>query len=267
MRAKHLLETYGPAALVTGASDGIGKAFAVELARAGFNLVLVARRADRLEALADELAAKHSVTVVVMAMNLTEKDASRRLAEAAGKHDVGLFLACAGFGTSGPFLDIDLDRELGMIDLNCRSITEQTQMIGQHLVRRGRGGIILMSSLLAFQGVAQASAYAATKAFVQVLAEGLRIEFKPHGVTVLACAPGPVSSGFAARAGMQMGAAVPASRIPRPALRALSRRIIARPGLFTKLLSYSLAPLPRGLRSSILTGAMIKMTRHQDGPG
>ena len=151
--------------------------------------------------------------------------------------------------------------------INCRALTEQTRLISPHLVRRGRGGVILMSSLLAFQGVARASNYAATKAFVQVLAEGLRLELKPHGVDVLACAPGPVRSGFAARADMQMATAVPAKRIPRPALRALGKRTTARPGLFTKLLSYSLATLPRGLRSSILTNAMTDMTQHQDAKG
>lgn len=267
MNSGNLLKRYGPSALVTGASDGIGEAFAHELAKVGFKLIVAARRAEKLKALADTLTAKHGVEVIPLAIDLTAPDASELLAQAAMDQDVGLFVACAGFGTSGAFLEIDPEAELSMIDLNCRALTEQTRLISPHLVRRGRGGIILMSSLLAFQGVARASNYAATKAFVQVLAEGLRLELKPHGVDVLACAPGPVRSGFAARADMQMGAAVPANRIPRPTLRALGARTTARPGLFTKLLSYSLATLPRDLRSSILTNAMTNMTQHQDAKG
>ncbi len=267
MNARQLLKTYGPAALVTGASDGIGEAFARELAKAGFDLVISARRADRLEALAGALRADHGVTITPLALDLTETGASRALLDAATAQDAGLFVACAGFGTSGPFLNADVDSELAMIDLNCRAVTEQAHLIGRHLVARGRGGMILMGSLLGFQGVGRAANYAATKAFVQVLAEGLRIELGPQGVDVLACAPGPVRSGFADRADMQMGAAVPARRVPRPSLRALGGRTTARPGLFTKLLSYSLAALPRGARSRILSGAMTDMTRHQDEPG
>ena len=206
------------------------------------------------------------MTVLPLALDLTQAGASQRLLEAAKVHDVGLFIACAGFGASGPLLAGDIEDELSMIDLNCRAVAEQAHLIGRHLVTRGGGGMILMGSLLGFQGVARAANYAATKAFVQVLAEGLRIELSAEGVDVLACAPGPVSSGFADRANMQMGRAVPARRVPRPTLRALGRRTTARPGLFTKLLSYSLATLPRGLRSRILTGAMTTMTRHQDEP-
>ena len=266
MNALRLLQAYGPAALITGASDGIGEAFAHELAKAGFNLVISARRADRLESLANALSAKHRVTVLPVPLDLTQAGASQHLLEAAKRHDVGLFIACAGFGASGPLLAGDIEDELSMIDLNCRAVAEQAHLIGRHLVARGGGGMILMGSLLGFQGVARAANYAATKAFVQVLAEGLRIELGADGVDVLACAPGPVSSGFADRANMQMGHAVPARRVPRPTLRALGRRTTARPGLFTKLLSYSLAALPRGLRSRILTDAMNTMTRHQDEP-
>ncbi len=267
MNAKKLYADYGPAALVTGASDGIGEAFARELAEAGFDLVLCARRADRLERLANALSNEHGVSVESLALDLSEPSSADMIAAAVQRKDVGLFVGAAGFGTSGSVLDIDEADELAMIDLNCRALAQQSLRLAKHMVQRGRGGVVLMSSLLAFQGVAHAANYAATKAFVQGLAEGLRIELKPKGVDVIACAPGPVRSGFAARADMQMGGAVPAKAIPRPTLRALGKRTTARPGFLTKLLSYSLATLPRGARSSILTDAMDKMTRHQDAKG
>lgn len=259
-----LLQTYGPTALVTGASEGIGEAFSRRLARAGFDLVIVARRQARLDALAESLSAEHAVEVRPMALDLADITSTAVLAEHADRHEVGLFVACAGFGTSGPLMAADRDAELSMIDLNCRAVVDQSQALGRLMARRGRGGIILMSSLLAFQGVPRAANYAATKAFVQVFAEGLRAELAPSGVDVVACAPGPVRSGFAARANMQMNAAIPAHRIPGPTLRALGRAQTARPGLLTKLLSYSLAPLPRMTRSRILAAVMNEMTRHQN---
>ena len=100
------------------------------------------------------------------------------------------------------FIDSDLEVELNMIDLNCRSLAQMTHTFGGRFAKRGRGGIVLMSSLVAFQGVPRAANYAATKAYVQSLAEGIRAELKPLGVSVLASAPGPVKSGFGARAGM-----------------------------------------------------------------
>ena len=109
--------------------------------------------------------------------------------------DVGLVAAVAGFGTSGRFVDNPLDRELDMVDVNCRAVVELSHHFARRFVAQRRGGLILMSSLVAFQGVPRAATYAATKAFIQTFAEGLRLELAPSGVDVVASAPGPVRSG------------------------------------------------------------------------
>ena len=122
----------------------------------------------------------------------------------------------------------------------------------------------MLSSLVGWQGVPKSAHYAATKAYVQSLAEALRIELKPKNIDVLASAPGPVHSGFAARARMAMGAAVPPEVVARTSLNALGKQGTVIPGRLSKLLTYSLLPLPRVLRSLIMSKVMGGMTKHQN---
>ncbi len=252
---------YGPKALVTGASDGIGQEFARELARRGYGLVLVARRLDRLQALAVELADTHGVSVDVLATDLSQPDQVDDLIRRTADLDIGLLVAAAGFGTSGPFLHIPVATELDMIDVNCRAVVQLCNAMAQRFVERKSGGIVLMSSLLAFQGVAQSANYAATKAFIQTFAEGLRAELRPQGVDVIACAPGPIASGFAARANMVMGMSQKPSVVAAATLNALGRRGTIRPGLLAKALEASFTGMPRFGRTLILSKIMAGMAR------
>jgi short-subunit dehydrogenase len=261
------VQRYGPWAVVTGASDGIGQAFARHLAASGLDLVLVARRATRLEDLAAELRQAHGTQCRVIAADLSDLEAVRRLSESTADLDVGLLVAAAGFGTSGALLDADLGTETAMADLNCTSVTAQAWHFGTRLARRGRGGMVFMSSLLAFHGVPRAAHYAATKAYVQSLAEGLRAEWAPLGVDVIASAPGPIRSGFAARADLRMPQALPAEVVARITLRALGRRTTVRPGWLSKLLGWSLAMLPRWGQVRVISQVMKGMTAHQAQPG
>lgn len=256
---------YGPWAVVTGASDGIGQAFARHLAAKGLNLALVARRGERLAALERELAQAHGVTCLPVALDLSLADAPQALAETMSGYDVGLLVAAAGYGTSGPFLDGDIGQELEMIDVNCRAVAALTHLFGKRLAARGKGGIILLSSLVAFQGVPRAANYAATKAYVQVLAEGLRQELSRMGIDVAAIAPGPVRSGFGARAGMTMGMAGTPDVVAAASLSKLGRKGTIRPGFVSTLLESALAPLPRRGRTMILQRVMAGMTSHQQG--
>jgi short-subunit dehydrogenase len=189
------------------------------------------------------------------------------MADATSDLDVGLLIAAAGFGTSGLFLDADLVVETEMVDLNCTSVAALAWHIGPRLVKRGRGGVVFLSSLLAFHGTAHAANYAATKAYIQTLAEGLRIEWAAQGVDVIASAPGPVSSGFAARADMQMARTVPADVVARVTMQALGRKTTVRPGWLSKLLGWSLAMLPRWGRVMVMTQVMKGMTAHQGRSG
>ena len=259
-----LVQKYGPWALVTGASDGIGQAFARHLAAQGLHLVLVARREPALASLATELTQAHGVQCRVLSADLSNLEAVHRLAHATSDLDVGLLVAAAGFGTSGPLLDSELGTETQMVDLNCTGVLALASHLGPRLVARGRGGVVFMSSLLAFHGTPRAANYAATKAYVQTLAEGLRVEWAAHGVDVIACAPGPISSGFADRANMQMAHAGPAEVVARVTMRALGTMTTVRPGWLSKLLGWSLATLPRWGRIMVITQVMKGMTAHQD---
>lgn len=251
---------YGPWALVTGASDGIGKAISVRLAQAGFQLALVARNERRLQALAGELRDAHGTQSLVLPMDLSTPGASATLAQSVQELDVGLLVAAAGFGSGGPLLDADLAMESNMVDLNCRSALELSVLMGRRMVARGRGGLMLFSSIVAFQGVPRASNYSATKAYIQTLAEGLHAELAPLGVDVLAVAPGPVHSGFARRAGMTMGAGLTPDDVARGALSRLGRATTVRPGPLSWLLEAALAPLPRWARSRAMAKVMAGMT-------
>lgn len=262
-KTHRLQEHYGPWAVVTGASDGIGREIAVQLAEAGLNLVLVARRKERLERLADELRSKHGIQTRAVDADLTDTAGVQRLEAQTQALEVGLFVASAGFGTSGLFKDANLETELEMVDVNVRAVVALTHHYARRMIGQRRGGIILMSSLVAFQGVPRAANYAATKAFIQTFAEGLQHELAPHGVDVLASAPGPVESGFNARANMRSSMAVSSAEVARGTLQALGRRVTVRPGFLSAFLEATLAPLPRWVRVRIMARVMGGMTNHQ----
>ncbi|GAB5470370.1 MAG: SDR family oxidoreductase [Rhodospirillales bacterium] len=255
---------YGPWAVVTGASDGIGRALAEEIAACGLNLVLVARRTAVLEELAETLRTKTGAEVIVLTADLSRPEAVADLLKPTSDLDVGLFAACAGFGTSGDFTAINPAVELEMIAVNCAALYASTRIYAERFKARGGGALVLMSSIVAFQGVPRAANYAATKAYVQSLAEGIGRELAPHGVAVLASAPGPVESGFAARAGMRMAVATKPASVARGTLGALGRRRLVRPGLLSALVGYALQALPRFARIRIMQQVMRGMTKRSE---
>lgn len=255
-----LAQRYGPTALVTGASSGIGRAVAAELARRGLDLALVARRTDALEDLAVQLRAETGVAVEVIGLDLALEDAAPQLLERTAGLDIGLYVAAAGFGTAGDLVDGDLAREVQMIRVNIESVLTTTYGFARRMTARGGGGIILFSSVLAFQGVPRSANYAATKAYVQSLAEGLGTELAPAGVDVLATTPGPVATGFAQEAGMSMSQALTPEVVATATLDALGRRRTVAPGRLSQVLRGSLAPLPRRARTAIMGRIMASMT-------
>lgn len=253
--------TAGRWALVTGASDGIGRAMALQLALTGYSLVLVARRADRLQSLARGIARRKGQDVRIVALDLATPDAASRLDRETAAIDFDVVVLAAGYGSSGPFLDIDRAAELDMVDVNCRAVVECSHRFGTRMRERGSGTLVLFSSIVAFQGVPLSATYAATKAFVQTFAEGLRGELAPRGVAVLSVAPGPVDTGFAARAGLSVGQADTPERIARDVLEKLGTSGTIRPGLVGKLLGGSLSLLPRRGRTAIMARVMAGMVK------
>jgi short-subunit dehydrogenase len=184
------VERYGPWAVVAGASEGIGASFSKKLAAKGMNLVLVARRAGPLEELASELRREHRIDVKVQPLDLGSPDAAAAMSEATEGLDVGLMIYNAAYPAIGGFLDLDVEEHLKAVDINVYGPLRLSHYFGRRFVERGKGGIILMSSMSGFQGTAMVANYAATKAYDMVLAEGLWYELRQHGVDVLACVAG-----------------------------------------------------------------------------
>ena len=191
--------------IVTGASSGLGAEFARQLARRGSDLVLVARRADRLELLADELTRTHGVTVTTVARDLGRPDAGRTLRaelESRGIYATGL-VNNAGFGTHNAFPDEDPERLQDMIALNVGTLVDLSHAYVQPLTSAETGVLINVASLLGFQPTPYMSVYGATKAFVLNFTEGLWAEARGTGLRVLAVCPGAMDTEFFEAAGSQ----------------------------------------------------------------
>ena len=177
-----------------------------------------------------------------------------------------MLIAAAGFGTSGPFVDNARDNELAMIDVNCRSTADFAHRFGQRFAQRRRGAMVLFSSIVAVQGVPLSANYAATKAYVQSLAEGLQGELAGAGVRVTSCAPGPVHTGFAKRAGMVLGNAATPENVADSVVAALDGGNwfgTIRPGYLAKLLTFALSTLPRWGRIRVMTLIMRGMANRK----
>lgn len=175
---------------MTGASSGIGEAFARRLAKEGLSLVLVARRSAALERLASALRTAHGIETRVVTLDLSTEGAIAALVAHVGDRDVGLVVSNAGTGHPGAFVKSDPDAERAVIRLNVTSPMELARAFAPRLVARKRGGIIFVSSAMAFQGTPYMANYAATKAYLLVLGESLHEELKPNGVDVVVVAPG-----------------------------------------------------------------------------
>lgn len=252
---------YGTWAVVTGASSGIGREMALCLAEAGLNLVLVARNRDVLEQIATSVTAQHGIEARVIDIDLGTEKAVAAVAAGTQNLDVGLLIAAAGFGTSGSFLDAKLEQEIEMLHVNCRALLSLCLHFGRRFASRGRGGMVVFSSIVGFQGTPNATHYAATKAYVQSLGEGLHMELSPLGVDVLVSAPGPVQTPFGERAGMKIGKALEPRDVAVSTLNSLGTISTVLPGLLSKVLGYSLALLPRWMRVRIMAKVMEDMTK------
>jgi uncharacterized protein len=235
-------------ALVTGASSGIGEQFARSLAARGLDLVLVARRADRLEQLASELSTETHVVPCDLATDAASLP--DRIAELG--LEISLLVNNAGFGTSGPFLEHDAERDSEQVRLNCEAVVTLTHAFLPGMVERRRGGIINVASTAGMQPIPYESVYAATKAFVISLTDALHTELRGSGVRVLAVNPGPVPTEWQQVAGYEEGrvsvvpGAIPAEQVVSEALAAYDRgRRSVIPGRAIRWFINATRPAPR----------------------
>ena len=191
-------------ALVTGASSGIGAAIAAEIASRGHAVALVARREERLKSLAEELSSEHGVAVEVIAADLGEPDERDRLESELRERGraVEVLVNNAGFGHQADFATSPRERMVEMVQLNCEAVVDLTSRFLSPMVERGRGSVINIASVGAFQPLPGSAIYGATKAFVLSFSEAIRTELRGSGVGVTAVCPGPVKTEFMGAAGI-----------------------------------------------------------------
>jgi len=245
--------------LVTGASSGLGEEFARQYAAQGRPLVLVARRLEKLQALARDLHERYSVDVIVEQVDLSAITAVVELHKRLRERGItiGVLINNAGYGWQGPFAEEPLDTAMAMLDLDVASITAVTRLFAEDMRARGRGHILMVSSLLAYQGVQNFAVYSASKAYVLRLAEALHSELKRDGVIVTALCPGMSDTGFATAAKQKITPALKLLMMqPAPVVRAGIRALQAGrtsvvPGWRNKALVFVTWATPRWLHKAI----------------
>lgn len=250
--------------LITGASSGFGEQFAQHYAAEGHALVLVARRLDRLQALAEALRQRHGTQVIVEAVDLSDIAAVRQLHRRLRAQGIAveILINNAGHGLQGPFLDAPLDAALDMVQLDVASLTAMTRLFGGDMRQRGHGKILLVASLLAYYGTSGMAVYGATKAYVLRLGEALHREFKRDGVTVTTLCPGMSDTGFAQVARQKITWALKLLMMkPEPVVRAGVRalqagRISVVPGWTSKSAVMTAWATPRWLHQAFFARIM-----------
>jgi uncharacterized protein len=250
--------------LITGASSGFGEEFARQYAEQGHALVLVARRRDRLQTLAEALRLKHGTKIVVEQVDLSDLAAVKQLHERlrAQQIEIDILINNAGHGLQGPFADTPLADALAMVQLDIASLTAVTHVFTQDMRHRHRGKILLVASLLAYQGVKNFAVYAAAKAYVLRLGEALHQELKAEGITVTTLCPGASDTGFATTAQMKITPMLkPMMMNPAPVVSAGIRALAANrmsvvPGFANKFLAAFTWATPRWLHQAMMSQAM-----------
>ncbi len=249
--------------LITGASSGIGEAFARRLASDGHDLVLVARSEKLLHELCDELMLEHKITAHYIVLDLTEDGSDLKLFDETERHgfEVAWLINNAGFGSVGDFSKLAIDRELQMIDLNVRSLVALTHRYLVPMRERKQGTIINVSSAAGFQPLPFWATYAATKAFVTSFTEAVAEENRPYGIRVLALCPGSTKTNFFAASNIERPITVKgqqtAEKVVETALRALrSGRTKVVSGLANYVGSLVGGYLPTAVSTRVLAKAL-----------
>lgn len=189
-----LKQKYGKTAVIAGGSEGIGAAFATYLANKGFDLVLIARRYKPLQELAESLENNYNVEITCLTCDLTDRNATREILESLESREVNLLVYNAASSIIGPFIDNTPEQHILIAQSNMITPLNMVHAFGEKMLAKGRGAIILMASLAGFQGSGFLSVYAATKAFIRILAESLWYEWKNSGVDVIACCAGATAT-------------------------------------------------------------------------
>ncbi len=232
-------EKYGSWAIVTGATNGIGRAFVEELILLKFNIVIIGRNQDALSELSKKIE-KNNLKSSPLNLDLSLPSSLDKIFEVTDKLNVGLIVLSAGFGNYGDFVDNNLSDNCKMIDLHCKSRMRMCHHYANLFKTQKRGGIINLSSIVAYQGTMRAANYSAVNAFLQNFNEGIGMELKKYSVDVLSVCPGPVNTGFEKTAKTKFLFSSSAKTVANSSIKSLGKKSTVFPGILAKVLHYSL---------------------------
>ena len=245
---------YGPWAIVAGASEGLGAAFAEELAKRGLNLILVARRLEKLEELSDNLKFKYQIEIKCYSIDLADYKQIKNFESHIGSN-IGLLVYNAAFAPIGYFENVSEENLLKIVDVNIKAPLLLTKLVSQQMIQKKGGGIVLMSSLAGNQGSPKIATYAASKAFNIILAEGIWNELKKHGIDVIASCAGAITTPGYKKAQNSKDApgTLDAHEVVIKTLNALGKGPTVIPGFINKLARFFMGRLfPRKMAISIM---------------
>lgn len=244
-----LLSKYGQWALITGASSGIGRAFALQLAQQGFSLVLVARDQQALEKLSTELQSRHQTNTMVVASDLSTSNAVSELYSKVSSLNIGMLIPSAGVDEMGQFIEKDYKLIEKMLLLNIQAPTKLAHLFAQKMQTRKRAAIILVSSIFAYQGIPNFAGYAASKSYILTLGETLNVEMSKHGIDVLVLSPGLTDTPFSQSMPVDFSKipmiAQQAAQVARTGLRSIGKKPTVVSGILNKFYAWENRLIPR----------------------
>ncbi|MCF8239991.1 MAG: SDR family oxidoreductase [Melioribacteraceae bacterium] len=252
------MKKYGEWALITGASSGIGEEFAKRLAKENYNLVLVARRIDRLNSLAEELKNKYKINIKTIQADLSKSNFLESIIPVTEKLDIGMLINNAGFGSTGKFTETNSQHEIDMVHVNCVAPTILTHHFVKEMKLKKRGAVIFLGSVVGYQPTPYMAAYSATKVFNSYLGEALANELKEYNIDVLSINPGSTNTEFHGIANVGKAPFIrTAENVVNTALNSLGRKYSVVDGLMNKIIAISGRLIPRRYLVNI-TGRITK---------
>lgn len=257
---KDLKGTYGDWALVTGASSGIGEVFSRQLAAAGMNVVLVARRKERLEKLANELSTSFNIETRVVCADLSDEDETKGVVTAVEDIAIGILVNNAGILNTGNFLDNDLEDEIRLLDTNCKSFLILTHGLGNKMRERNKGALIFLSSLTSVAAISRWGNYSASKGYDLMFAEAINAELKDYNIDVMALCPGLTYTELAKFSSFNKLMTMNADTVVTIALNKLGKASVVLPGIMNKINFFLTRLNPRSINTKIFS-AIVKSSQ------
>jgi len=252
-------ENYGEWALITGASSGVGREMAKEIANKGINVILVARRETLLQALAKEIEETNKVKTKIIVVDFADETSVEQIILECVSYEIGLLINSVGYALTGEFSKNKIADESALINVNIKTPTLLAHHFSNKMKERNKGGIIFVSSIMALAGASNWASYNASKAHNLLLAEGIAEELKPYGINVIALTPGFIKSGFGKRSNTKaMPMALSPKRVAKCGLWMMGRKRTHTAGLINKIIALSTRVTPRFINTKIFS-LVVKM--------